>query len=278
MGRLWYLNGDFDLELACEPIGRLERAVAEMSLWFLLAAEADDRVICDRTPPPEYLEHLAEAGLVVANPAEEGQRYDELSAEAWGWTERSRDRLASFGASLSHPPLEVVARVNGRLFAHRITQELGLGVPGATQVEAGRLLRGESPLSGPQVVKPLHSAAGRGMLRSLDGSWNPQQQTVLEVIEHQAAPVVLEPWLVTQTYAGGFMRTRGVAPRSQYFIGCGFCVGTTLLPSSKRSTRTRDRPSTTVCGTMTFKASLATSMGLTISIASLSVGSSTRTC
>jgi hypothetical protein len=199
MGRLWYLNGDFDLELAGEPIGRLERAVAEMSLWFLLAAEADDRVICDRTPPPEYLEHLVDAGLVVAKPAEEGQRYPEHSAEAWGWTERSRDRLAGFGARLSHPPLEVVARANGRLFAHRVTQELGLGVPGATQVEPGRLLRGESPLSGPQVVKPLHSAAGRGMLRSLDGSWNPQQQAVLEVLEDQGAPIVLEPWLERTT-------------------------------------------------------------------------------
>ena len=195
MGRLWYLNGDFDLELAGEPIGRLERAVAEMSLWFLLAAEAGDRVICDRLPPQQYLEHLADAGLVVAKPAEEGQHYPNLSAEAWGWTARSRDRLAGFGARLSHPALEVVARVNGRLFAHRVTQELGLGVPGAVQVEPGRLLRGESPLSGQQVVKPLHSAAGRGMLRSPDGSWNPQQQAVLEVLENQDVPVVLEPWL-----------------------------------------------------------------------------------
>jgi hypothetical protein len=49
----------------------------------------------------------------------------------WGWTASVIEIGARLGASVNPVPLDVVRRVNSKLWSHNIEQELGVALPGA---------------------------------------------------------------------------------------------------------------------------------------------------
>ncbi len=194
--RLWYLNGDFDLDMAGESAPHLEAAVVEMSLWFMTVGDPQDRILLDCEAPDAYLDHLAGYRIPHPAPALPGEKYPDLTGHPWGWSARARERLVGLGADVRHPDLDVVSKVNARTFCYRVTAELGIGVPGARLLDdAGNLLRGEMDRNGPLVVKPMHGNAGRGLLLLPGGEWSQSQRACLAELADGGEPILVEPWL-----------------------------------------------------------------------------------
>jgi hypothetical protein len=167
------MNADFEAELAhraahpSAPYRRtgfleaLNRRLAPRLLW--LAREGDALLL--EAPPDDGLREEARRRGVRLMMAGEAAASG-MSFEPWGWTESAVEMAERAGASVSAPPLEVVARVNSKLWSHALELKLGVAMPGAavaqTLAELGRAIGRACPRPGDKwVVKSPYGFAAR---------------------------------------------------------------------------------------------------------------------
>ena len=94
---------------------------------------------------------------------------------AWGWTPPVVDAAKKSGLRVDAPPLEVVRRVNSKVFSHRLERRLDIHLPGARLVQnAPDLDAALRRLDGPWLLKHPWGVSGRRQRRGM--SYPPSQK------------------------------------------------------------------------------------------------------
>jgi hypothetical protein len=195
MARAHWLNADFDLSF--RPSGfpsDYQRQVDELSLHGLMAGEPEDRVLVDVILPPDFLSVLEASGLPLARPIQRADADPEDDFAPWGWNARAAAMARTFRRPAFHPPVEVVAKVNGRQFSHDLERRLdGDSIALGTVTDLGSVVA-LAAKAGDVLVKAEHSNAGVGHRRIRRPELTATDRRWLIATLDQG-PVVVERWL-----------------------------------------------------------------------------------
>ena len=133
--RLWYMNADFEMELAAHggrykrpaSFEKINRRLAAHLLWL---ARRGDALLLDEPFPQNVCDESARRGIeLLSFERAEGERARLFTP--WGWTESALKIGERVGATLPQVSLETVARVNSKLWSHALEQELGIALEDA---------------------------------------------------------------------------------------------------------------------------------------------------
>jgi hypothetical protein len=131
------MNADFETELAAgagayrrpHAFVSINRRLAPHLLW--LAAEGD-ALLVEEPPSESFKSEAARRGveLLTLDAGQHKHRADRIFTP-WGWTPRMVAMGEQVGARVLPVPLEIVRRVNSKLWSHALEQELGVAMAGA---------------------------------------------------------------------------------------------------------------------------------------------------
>ena len=199
--REYFVNADFDLSLRphrmTETVDGRGQQASEMPYHLLLFGTGADSVLVDATPDEEFLAYLERAGL--ARPVTSvlpGQTPD-AQFVPFGWNKEAEEINGSYARPASHPPLDVVKRVNGRRFAGKLERKLFggdeiLGIfRGPDEVEACIASR---PPDEEWLLKSEHGNAGLGNRRLRSSALSQSDREVMRRLLAEDACVLLERW------------------------------------------------------------------------------------
>jgi hypothetical protein len=204
LSRLWYMNADFEVELAA-PSGSyrrlpafeaLNRRLAGHLLWL---AQAGDALLLP-WPWPEHLQlDASERGVKLISPIEAENESSRIFTP-WGWTQSAVAVGERAGAVVRTIPLSTVARVNSKLWSHALEVELGIAQPGAALASTFEELQEAVARACPRandkwVVKSPYGFAardrvlGRGpILEEPQAKWSRRRLALGETL-------IFQPWL-----------------------------------------------------------------------------------
>ena len=195
------MNADFDISLRAhrraETVDGRNRQASEMAYHLLLLGTQGDSVLVDGAPDKDFLDYLERAGLsrpvtrVLAGPP--------IDAEfvPFGWNEEAEQINGSYARPTSHPPLDVVKRVNGRRFAAKLERELFggdeiLGIfEEPDEIEACIASR---PPHEEWLIKSEHGNAGLGNRRLRSSTLSQPDREVMHRLLAEDACVMVEKW------------------------------------------------------------------------------------
>jgi hypothetical protein len=134
--RLWYMNADFEAELAEAPaayrrkptIARRNHRLAPALLWL---ARVGDALLLDEPWTDDERREAARRGVDLVAPGNPSAGAGRVFTP-WGWTESSIEAGERVGAIVEPVSRDVVVRVNSKIFSHRIERERGIAVEGAS--------------------------------------------------------------------------------------------------------------------------------------------------
>ena len=239
------MNADFEAELSVfpnpyrrlPPFEILNRRLAERLLW--LASPGDGLLV--QEPWPEHLRIKAgqrEVELVSLNrPKPQPNRL----FSPWGWTPSAAAAGESTSALVKQAvPFPTTARVNSKLWSHKLEQELDVALPGAALAASFEELLDAVAIAcpGPQdkwVVKsPFGFAArdrvlGRGpLLDEPQAKWSRRRlalgetlifQPWLEVVREYGVVLEIRPDSSTQMFGISDLQTNGAGTGTGYILG-----------------------------------------------------------
>jgi hypothetical protein len=133
--RLWYMNADFEVELAAgsAPYRRLpkyetlNRRLSERLLWL---AAPGDVLIVEQPIGPTLVGEAARRGVELIPKKNTSDQQHKIFTP-WGWTRSAVELGRWFGAQVEHPDLEVISNVNSKLWSFALEQQLGIAIPGS---------------------------------------------------------------------------------------------------------------------------------------------------
>lgn len=140
IAKLWHMNADFETELAA-PRGKyrrssffdqLNRRLAPRLLWL---ASPGDALLVEGSPSPELSSDAARRGVELVSVGRAADQSHRVFTP-WGWTPSAVALGERIGAIIAPPALGTVARVNSKLWSHRLEEELGVSLPGAAVVSS----------------------------------------------------------------------------------------------------------------------------------------------
>jgi len=129
------MNADFETELASasQPYRRstafekINRRLAERLLWLASPADA----IIAEPPWSNQFRHEANKRQVrLISESNAGDQSNNIFTP-WGWAETAKAVGEQIGAIVSSIPIEVVKKVNSKLFSYPLERELGIALPGS---------------------------------------------------------------------------------------------------------------------------------------------------
>lgn len=198
------MNADFEAELAhtagnyrrSPSFEALNRRLAPHLLWL---AQPGDALLVQK-PWAESLEIEARRRDVELVSAESSAAKSTRIFTPWGWTP-SAIELGERVKSIVRPvPIEVVARVNSKLWSHQLEVELGAALPGSATAsdfeELGRIVARACPAPNDKwVIKSPYGFAardrvlGRGpSLEEPQAKWSRRRLAAGETL-------IFQPWL-----------------------------------------------------------------------------------
>src|SRR5688572_25855649 len=207
VSRLWHMNADFEVELAAAagggrpyrrlpPFELLNHRLAGHLLW--LASPGDALLV--EWPWSERLQAEARGrGVELVRPPGSVGQGGRLFTP-WGWSPSAVAAGEESGAAVRPLPLDVVARVNSKLWSHALEVELGVAIEGAALARDLEELRGAVARACPRpddkwVVKSPYGFAarervlGRGpVLEEPQAKWSRRRLAAGETL-------VFQPWL-----------------------------------------------------------------------------------
>jgi hypothetical protein len=202
--RLWYMNADFETELA-HPAGKYRRLPSFYALNHRLAAHllwlarAGDALLLER-PPSEQLQSEARRREVELVLTSEASHQDSRVFTPWGWTPSVVATGERAGAIMRPVPFSTVALVNSKLWSHALEVELGVALKGSaiahTFEELREAVSRACPLADDKwVIKsPFGFAArervlGRGpLMAEPQGRWAQRRLS-------EGLTLIFQPWL-----------------------------------------------------------------------------------
>lgn len=201
--RLWYMNADFETELAQGGVYRrtsrfagVNRRLAAHLLWL---AAPGDRLLLDDPPAEALAAEAARRGieLVAASRAEVQSGFD---FTPWGWTPSAIRLGERLRARVDADPLDVVRRVNSKIWSHRLEQELGVALKGAATVESfdelQRVVRGACPQAEDKwVIKAPFGFAARERVLGRGARVEGAQEVWARRRFAEGEMLIFQPWL-----------------------------------------------------------------------------------
>jgi len=199
--REFLINAGFDLSL--RP-GRRQgladgrgRQALEMPHHLLLLGVDGDSVLVDEPPDGEFLAYLERAGLPRPSTTVLPGVAPDACLVPFGWNDEAVALNECYAEPASHPPLEVVRRVNGRRFAAEIERELFdvdevlevFDVP--DEIEAFVASR---PAEDEWLVKSEHGNAGLGNRRLRSRTLTESDREVVRRLLSEDVCVLIEKW------------------------------------------------------------------------------------
>lgn len=145
MPALWYMNADFEVELS-QSAGAYRRLPAfealnrKLSKHLLWLAKGGDALLLKEPWSDELRREACERGVELVAPHSSMQLVD-YNFKPWGWTESAVRAGQEAGAMLSPVPLDVVRRVNSKLWSHALEVESGWAIEGAATASTLEELR-----------------------------------------------------------------------------------------------------------------------------------------
>jgi hypothetical protein len=256
--RLWYMNADFEVELAhaaaepARPYRRtqafeaLNRRLAPHLLWL---ARPGDGLLYE-VPWTEALAVEArrrEVELVSPRAAASGRTPQAGRVfTPWGWTRTAAAEGLDAGADVRPLDFKVVARVNSKLWSHALEVEMGWALPGARVTRNAEELTEAAARACPGaedkwVVKSPYGFAarervlGRGpRVEGAQGAWAFKRLA-------RGEPLIFQPWLevkreygvVVEVAEDGAHRLLGVSDlqTNGAGTGAGYVLGRPPAPT-----------------------------------------------
>lgn len=133
--RLWHMNADFEMELASgdsyrRPVsfGVINRRLATHLLWL---AAPGDRLLLDEPPWDESFATEARRRGVELIAAQKAHHQKGYEFTPWGWTPQTVVLGRQIGATVNPVPIDVMRRVNSKLWSHALEREMGIALEGA---------------------------------------------------------------------------------------------------------------------------------------------------
>ena len=199
--REYFVNADFDLSLRpnrkAETVDGRGQQASEMPFHLLFLGSDGDSVLVNVEPDEDFLAYLGRAGL--SRPVT--RALPELTTDAhfapFGWNEEAEEINGFYARPASHPPLDIVKRVNGRRFAAKLERELfggdeTLGIfEEPDEIEACIASR---PPREEWLLKSEHGNAGLGNRRLRSSTLNQPDREVMRRLLAEDACVVVEKW------------------------------------------------------------------------------------
>ena len=199
--REYFVNADFDISLRLHrgpktANGRARQAL-EMPYHLLLFGVDGDSVLVDAALGGDFLAYLERAGL----PRPTTTVLPDLTRDAqfvpFGWNKAAVEKNLSYTRPATHPPLDVVRRVNGRRFAARLEREL-FGVDETLGVfdDSGEIERriASRPFGEELLLKSEHGNAGLGNRRIRSPRLSPSDREVMRRLLAEDSCVLVEKW------------------------------------------------------------------------------------
>jgi hypothetical protein len=199
--REYFVNADFDLSLRphrrAEAVDGRGQQASEMPFHLLLCGTGGDSVLVDVALDEKFLAYFERAGL--SRPVTNA--LPGLSPDAqfvpFGWNEKAAQINGSYTRPASHPPLDVVKRVNGRRFAAKVERELfeGDDVLGVFDTPGGiEACIASRPPEEEWLLKSEHGNAGLGNRRLRSPELSQSDREVIRRLLAEDACVLVEKW------------------------------------------------------------------------------------
>lgn len=232
------MNADFETELAAAS-GAYRRTAADDDLNNRLAANllslakpGDALLVTDATNIA--LQNEAGKCAVELITTRDAVDQSDHTFTPWGWTPSAISLGERVGAKIRHVPLDVVRRVNSKLWSHQLEQELGVALPGATAASTFEELAEAVALNRPHpddkwVIKSPFGYAARGRvlgrgsrIEEPQAKWSRKRLAAGETL-------IFQPWLevrreygvVVEIDCSGAVEIRGVSDLQTNGAGTG---------------------------------------------------------
>lgn len=131
--KLWYMNADFEMELAtppenkyfCSPIvEKINRRLAPNLLWL---TNTGDALLLEKPWSADTIK-LAEQKQVELIPLDSKIKHPDKIFTPWGWTSSAITLGRKLEAIVNAPSLELVAKINSKLFSFELEKEWGIAM------------------------------------------------------------------------------------------------------------------------------------------------------
>lgn len=197
-----HLNADFDLSLRprWQPPGgeTARRRITDLAWHALFIAQPADSVLIPEPAPEGFVEYLRHCEIELPKLTVEPSCRSEQTFAPFGWNTAAADRNRCHTAPFGHPPLDVVALVNGRRFSARLERELFDDDHAVAEVSdetelLERLANLPDELEG-WVLKAEHGNAGLGNRRLRGREPEPGDLTAVRRLFTDGDTAVLERW------------------------------------------------------------------------------------
>lgn len=197
------MNADFEMELAGgaaykRPVSfaKINRRLAAHLLWL---AQPGDALLLDE-PPEESLERASQHRRVELLMTNQVRPHETGEFTPWGWTESVIEIGGRLGAHVNPVPLDVVRRVNSKLWSHNLEHELGVALPGAATATTFDELELAVVHACPHpqdkwVIKSAFGFAARGRVLGRGGCIEAAQATWARRRFSQGETLIFQPWL-----------------------------------------------------------------------------------
>ena len=197
------MNADFEAELAASgsyrrlpTIARRNARIAPALLWL---AREGDALLLEEPWPEGVRAEAARRGVELVSPAGAGGRSGHIFTP-WGWTPSAVEVGRRAGAIVEPVPIEVVRRVNSKLFSHALERELGVAIEGAELARSLDELDAAAARASPGpddkwVVKSPFGFAARERVLGRGPRMDPPSKLWAERKLGQGETLLFEPWL-----------------------------------------------------------------------------------
>lgn len=205
MKKLWYMNADFEMELAtapsnkyfCSPIvAKVNQQLAPHLLWL---ASKGDSLILEKPWSESTLQFAQkqEVDLIVPNCKIKQQ---EKLFTPWGWTPSAIEAGLKLGAIVNAPSLNLIKKINSKVFSFSLEQEWGIALKGsgiAKDVnELKAIIRESCPgASDKWVIKSPMGVAARERILGRGSTLNQAATIWVERQFEKGEQLIFQPWL-----------------------------------------------------------------------------------
>lgn len=204
MPKLWYMNADFEAELAAVERGeiyrrsmkmeKINRRFAEAAIYL---ADTGDALLCDASPDEGLLE-LAKRREVKVVAVDTDKDLSAYEFTPWGWTPRVRELANNLQMKYHAPPHRVVAHVNSKLYSFALERECGIALDGACDDFAAlqNAVASACPNANDKwVIKAPFGFAARDRVLGRGASIEYAQATWAQKRFAKGETLIFQPWL-----------------------------------------------------------------------------------